>query len=47
MLVGEGVLLLVGKDVAMDLGQLLDMQYACLMAVCWCGNGLSAGGMSF
>ena len=29
MLVGEGVLLLVGKVVAMDLGQLLDMQYAC------------------
>ena len=29
MLVGEGELLLVGKVVAMDLGQLLDTQYAC------------------
>ena len=30
MLVGKGVLLLEGRVVAVDLGQLLDEQYACL-----------------
>ena len=41
MLVGEGVLLLVGKVVVVDLDQLLDKQYACLV-----GSVLAVGRVS-
>ena len=45
MLVGEGELLLVGKVVAMDLDQLLDLQYACLggSVLVWEGSHVLEG----